>query len=383
VKVHGTLLLTVGCEHLLKQSAAVHQYQSDSELMHRQRFLLPALVVLTVARLLLLAQTGLSEMEQKVLQHAREGHLWHEGLGPLLPWLVKVSTFVFGDGAFGVRFFAPLLMLGAGWLLWMLVKGLFDATTASWALLVFQITPVVNLAAVTMTHTTLGIALSVGVMAAVRVALHRDYRFHLQWWLLAVAFAMVFLADWRMALISVAGMASILVTSRGRRALMKWPVLPVLAASLMVMLAWFLWWNGKSDWAAYQAVPVHRPGTWWQKMLSVPVAFSPLLLTALGWALVRAALPRPMTYPVAILLAYAWPLVLLDLLCWMSFPWPYTGMSAWLAPAIVLLAHMSVNYDAGPMKKVRWVRALVIAAAALQSLWLMGGGLQRALGLAW
>jgi hypothetical protein len=44
---------------------------------------------------------------------------------------------------------------------------------------------------------------------------------------------------------------------------------------------------------------------------------------------------------------------------------------------------MSVNYDAGPMKKVRWVRALVIAAAALQSLWLMGGGLQRALGLAW
>jgi hypothetical protein len=351
--------------------------------MHRQRFLLPALVVLTVARLLLLPQAPLSDVEQQALQHAREGHLWHEGLGPLLPWLVKVSTFVFGEGAFGVRFFAPLLMLGAGWLLWMLVRGFFDKTSASWAVLVFQITPAVNLAAVTMTPTTLGIVLSVGVMAAVRVALHRDYPFRLHWWLLAVAFAVVSLADWRLSMLSVAGMASILVTSRGRRALMKWPVLPVLSLSLAAMLAWFLWWNGKHDWAAFQDTSVNAPGTWWQKVASVPVAFSPLLLAALGWALVRSAVPRPMPYPVAILQAYAWPLVLLDVLCWMSFPWPYTGMGAWLAPATALLAHVSVNYDAGPMQKVRWVRALVIAAAALQSLWLMGGGLQRALGLAW
>lgn len=351
--------------------------------MHRQRFLLPALVVLTVARLLLLPQTALSEAEQWVLQDAQEDRLWHEGLGPLLPWLVKVSTLAFGDGTFGVRFFAPLLMLGAGWLLWMLVRGLFDKTAASWAVLVFQITPVVNLAAVTMTHTTLGIALSVGVMAAVRVALHRDYRFHLHWWVLALAFAVVFLTDWRLSMLSVAGMASILVTSRGRRALMKWPVLPVLAVSLVMTLGWFFWWNGENGWAAFQKAPVSTPSTWWQKIVSVPAAYSPLLLAALGWALVKSAVPRPMPYPVAILQAYAWPLVLLDVLCWMSFPWPFAGMSAWLAPAIALLAQVSVNYDAGPMKKVRWARALVIAAAALQSLWLMGGGLQRVLGLAW
>ncbi|RBP38006.1 dolichyl-phosphate-mannose-protein mannosyltransferase [Roseimicrobium gellanilyticum] len=351
--------------------------------MHRQRFLLPALVVLTVARFLLLPQTALSELEQRVLQHAQEGHLWYEGLGPLLPWLVKVSTFVFGEGGFGVRFFAPLLMLGAGWLLWMLVRGLFDATTASWALLVFQITPVVNLAAVTMTHTSLGIALSVGVMAAVRVALHRDYQFHLHWWLLAAAFAVVFLADWRMSLISVAAVISILITSRGRRALMKWPVLPVLALALGLMLGWFLWWNGKHEWTAFEELPVNAPDSWWQKLLVVLIAFSPLLLAACGWALVKSAVPRPMTYAVSVLQAYAWPLVLLDVLCWMSFPWPYAGMSAWLAPSIALLAHVSVNYDAGPMKKVRWVRALVIALAALQSLWLMGGGLQRVLGLVW
>jgi hypothetical protein len=352
--------------------------------MHRQRFLLPALVVLTVARLLLLPRSTLSEVEQQALTQAWEGHLlWHEGLGPLLPWLVKVSTFVFGEGAFGVRFFAPLLMLGAGWLLWMLVRGLFDATTASWALLVFQITPVVNLAAVTMTHTTLGIALSVGVMAAMRVALHRDYRFWLHWWLLAVAFAVVFLADWRMSLISVASVAGILVTSRGRRAFLKWPVIPVLVAALAFMLGWFLWWNGKYGWPAFQEMPVTAPTSWWQKLLIIPVAYSPLLLAALGWALVRSAVPRPMTYAVATLQAYAWPLVLLDVLCWMTFPWPYAGMSAWLAPTVALLAHVSVNYDAGPMKKVRWMRALVILAAALQSLWLMGGGLQRVLGLAW
>ncbi|HSI62605.1 MAG TPA: glycosyltransferase family 39 protein [Candidatus Saccharimonadia bacterium] len=351
--------------------------------MHRQRFLLPALVVLTVARLLLLAQTALSETEQQVLQHAREGHLWHAGLGPLLPWLVRVSTFVFGEGAFGVRFFAPLLMLGAGWLLWMLVRGFFDVTTASWALLVFQITPAVNLAAVTMTHTTLGIALSVGVMAALRVALHRDYRFHLQWWLLALAFGVVFLADWRLSMISLAGIASIVVTSRGRRAILKWPVLPVLGVSLGVMLAWFFWWNAKHDWPAFAEVPQSTPASWWQKIVTVPVAFSPLLLAACGWALVKSALPKPMPYSVATLQAYVWPLVLLDVLCWLTFPSPFAGVSAWLAPTIALLAHVSVNYDAGPMKQVRWVRAVVIGAAALQSLWLMSGGLQKMLGLAW
>ncbi len=351
--------------------------------MHRQRFLLPALVVLTVARLLLLAQTALSETEQQVLQHAREGHLWHAGLGPLLPWLVQASTFALGEGAFGVRFFAPLLMLGAGWLLWMLVRGLFDATTASWALLVFQITPAVNLAAVTMTHTTTGIALSVGVMAALRVGLHRDYRFHLHWWLLAVAFGVVFLADWRLSMLSVAGIASMVITSRGRRALMKWPVLPILGVSLGTMLAWFLWWNAKHGWPAFAEIPQSTPTSWWQKIIIMPVAFSPLLLAACGWALVRSALPRPMPYAVASLQAYAWPLVLLEALCWMTFPWPYAGTGAWLAPVTALLAHVSVNYDAGPMKKVRWVRAAVIAATALQSLWLMGGGLQKLLGLTW
>lgn len=365
------------------QTAAQRPPQSEPELMHRQRFLLPAMVALTAARLLLLPQTALSGLEQQVLDHAREGHLWHAGLGPLLPWLVKVSTFVFGEGAFGVRFFAPLLMLGAGWLLWMLVRGLFDAITASWALLVFQITPVVNLAAVTMTHTTLGISLSVGVMAALRVAMHRDYRYRLHWWLLAVAFAVVFLADWRLSMLSVAGMAGIFVTSRGRRALMKWPVLPVLAVSLATMLAWFFWWNGNHAWAAFQPVPTAEHTSWWAKLLTVPVAVSPLLLAACGWALVKSAVPRPMPYAVATLQACAWPLVLLDVLCWTAFPWPYAGMCAWLAPTVALLAHVSVSYMDGPMEKVRWVRTVVIAAAALQSLWLMGGGLQRWLGLAW
>lgn len=125
--------------------------------------------------------------------------------------------------------------------------------------------------------------------------------------------------------------------------------------------------------------------SWWQRVMISPVVLSPLLLLACGWALVKSATPRPMPYAVAILQAYAWPLVLLEVLCWIRFPWPwpYAGMNAWLVPAMALLAHVSVNYEVAPMNKVRWVRALVIAITALQSLWLLSDGVPKWVGLRW
>jgi hypothetical protein len=123
--------------------------------MNRQRFLLPALLLLTVVRLGLLPLRELAPMESYAALCSERAAIWHAMLGPVLPWLVKLTTTIFGINEFGVRFASPLLMLGASWLLWRLARGLFDANVASWSVVLFNVLPIVNLASVTMTPMTL------------------------------------------------------------------------------------------------------------------------------------------------------------------------------------------------------------------------------------
>jgi hypothetical protein len=69
--------------------------QSALEPMNRQRFLLPALLALTLARLLFLPLHELSEVERHVLNSSQAEGIWQPSMGPVLPFLVKLSTAVF------------------------------------------------------------------------------------------------------------------------------------------------------------------------------------------------------------------------------------------------------------------------------------------------
>jgi hypothetical protein len=339
--------------------------------MNRQRFLLPALLTLTLARLLVLPLPELSEVEMHAVKCSAQEGCWKPAMGPVLPLLVKAGTGLFGVNGFGVRFFAPLLMLGVSWLLWELARGMFDAITASWAVVIFQVTPAVNLAATTMTLTTLGIVSSVGLLAALRHALHREHKFHLQWWILGGALVLAMLIDWRLYMLAVSCVAGMALTQRGRRAMMKWPVLPVLGLCVGVSITFFLAWNSEHGWPAFAPFPGAPPPTLWQLTLHVLVAVSPLLLAAYGWSLVESVLRRPMEYAVGFLYAFAWPLVSLDVLSWMVLPWPQCGLGAWIAPSAILLAHLSMSWGRAPMHRVIWARRVILLAAALQSCWVV------------
>jgi hypothetical protein len=350
--------------------------------MNRQRFLPQALGLLTLARLALLPLTELSPVEAHAALCSSRLELWHPMTGPLLPLLMRLSSAIFGPHEFGIRFFAPLLMLGAGWLVWKMALGLFDVTTATWAVVIFQVTPLVNVASVTFTNTTLGIAESAGLMVLLRLALHRPRRFHLHWWAVAGMTLIAFFTDWRLAVFAVAGTGSLLLTRRGRSALLKWPVLPILGGTLALALLVFLGWNLKHDWAAFQL-----PGTGLSAFRSVwhsgLLGYGPLLILLLGWSVADVTLHRPLSYAPAVLLAFAWPLISLDLLSLAATPWPQAGFAAWLPPAVILAAARLMQTELVPMRAKVAVRTAVLLGAAVQSCLVLQPAIVRAFGGNW
>lgn len=328
--------------------------------MNRQRFLPHALFLLTLARLAMLATTDLSPIEADAARCAEHPDLWHPHTGPVLPLLMRSSAAVLGLNSLGIRFFAPFLILGAGWIVGRLAAAHHDPVTAAWAVVIFHVTPAVNLASVTFTNTTLAIAESAALLALLRLALHRPLRTQLHWWGVAALGAAAFATDWPLVVFAAASAASLLLTRRGRAAILKWPVLPILAGTMLLVLAAFVTWNIRNHWSAFQA----RPGghSLWRNLF---LAYGPLLPLH-AWCLVEPARRRPLAYASASLMAFAWPLCALDLYALGSIGWPQAGFGAWVPAASILSAAWLMQSGSIPFHFKVWVRSVaVIAAAAL------------------
>jgi len=350
--------------------------------MNSQRFLLPALIVLTLMRLLLLPLRELAPVEAYGYMCSQRLDIWHAMLGPLLPVLVRVTTNIFGMSEFGVRVAAPLLTMLATVLLWRMARGFFDATTASWSVVIFSALPVVNLASVTMTPMTLSITGSVALLYVLRVALHRSHPRHVFWYSVAAMMVLLFLTDWRFLMFAFATAAALAVTRRGRSAVLKWPVLPILLGSLGVALTIGLAWSSEHKWMPISTVgDPHSQFT--RELWNAVLAHSPVMIAALGWALTRSVLRKPLTYPVAYLYAFASPMLTLDVFTFLSAPWPMAGFGGWVPPVSVLLAHQLSQWMPRHIQLKTWLRTCGIVLALVQSCIVLQTDAVRSAGTAW
>ena len=75
--------------------------------------------------------------------------------GPMIAWVIKAGTLLFGSTVFGVRFFAVVAGAGTGWGIFLLARRLFDDRTALWALLLALVVPLFAVGATLMTIDTL------------------------------------------------------------------------------------------------------------------------------------------------------------------------------------------------------------------------------------
>ena len=75
--------------------------------------------------------------------------------GPMIAWLIRAGTTLFGQTVFGVRFFAVLLAAGTGAGLYLLGKELFSARVGFWAVVLATLAPLFAVGATLMTIDTI------------------------------------------------------------------------------------------------------------------------------------------------------------------------------------------------------------------------------------
>ncbi|MGG7564644.1 ArnT family glycosyltransferase [Rhodovulum sp. DZ06] len=88
---------------------------------------------------------------------------------PLAAWMIRLSTEIFGDTAFGVRFFAPFCHLAIGALILAIGARLFDRRTGFWAAMFYTAGPGVVLSSMLMTtDPPMMIGWAIGIYAYLR-----------------------------------------------------------------------------------------------------------------------------------------------------------------------------------------------------------------------
>jgi hypothetical protein len=349
--------------------------------MDRHRFIIPALALLTIWRIALSPTFELSPQEALAVFYAEHPQLWHLEMGPLTPWIVKLTTGIMGHGELAVRISAPVLMLVACTCLWRLARGIFDATAAAWALLFLQVMPGFNLAAVSMTSATTGFAALMAYALALRIALHRVTALHGAWWCAAFSMALAVLADWRNALAWLASFAFFYFNPRRRHHLMRagwWMITLGCSLPLLLLVGWNIQ-KGWPHWYGGEAEPIWSLAP---NLLRWFLLVSPGLLTLTLWSLRQGWVPKQ-SPDQRLLFTLALPFLVLDLGWGPREAWPHAGWLFGWALAFTWLAQRTLEHVGVTTQKKILLRTVVVIMGGAMSLVLLRTDVIRHLGIYW
>ncbi|MBL9116498.1 MAG: glycosyltransferase family 39 protein [Verrucomicrobiaceae bacterium] len=350
--------------------------------MDRQRFLISALTFIMVCRMALLPTTELSPDEALAVMNAARPDLWHAEMGPLVPWLVKISTSLLGMNEFAVRVWAPLLAFVASGLLWRLGRGIANPNVASWAVVGLQVVPGFNVAATTMTTSIVSLTAALGVVVSIRVALLHASPRHYSWFIGALCTALAILTDWRNGITYLCALTALGIPLRRRHHLFKIGFLSITGAAAVSFGA-FVFWNQMHDWPLGEIGSAAPEWIAVSNLLRWMVLLSPLMFCGVTWAL-RQSLER---WRVGAghgqLLVFALPYTLLDFFWGPLERWPSMGWLIWVALALVMLADHTTGVSPSELSRKVLLRTGTFALAMLLSLVLLRSDFVRSLGLPW
>ena len=232
------------------------------------------LVVLTVLRLVYIAQVGL--MPDEAYYHEWSQHLdwWYFSKGPGIALLMRASTALFGHSEFGVRFFAPLFGLGTCLLVHWLAKRIYDARVAFWTVIVMSVTPIFNAGALLMTIDAPSIFFWAASLCTLWLALEKSPAFSWWWALTGILTGLGFLCKMTNAAFFASAFLLILMTARYRVELISrgfWTMLLPFTPFLIP----FIMWNRVRGWPTtmHLAARGGLDAAWWNLDLAAFAEF--------------------------------------------------------------------------------------------------------------
>jgi len=165
--------------------------------------------------------------------------------GPGVAWTIALGTELFGPTVFGIRFFAVVLSIGTGVLLFLLARRLYDDRVALWCLLLATVIPMVAVGSILMTIDSLSVFFWAWAALIFWKAIHRD---HLSdWFWLGLAVGAGFLAKFTNG-VQLICIVFFLLWSKEHRPLLFSRKMLVLGAAFGVSVLPILWWNIQTGW---------------------------------------------------------------------------------------------------------------------------------------
>ena len=310
------------------------------ELNFTQRLLLQSLAVLTVLRWVMAGLLDLSPAEAQWLEALRHPSLVGLNGGQLPAYFAGFGTHLFGPTPLGLRFAAPLLAAATSWLLYLLASSLTGEKTAAWTVALFNLSPLVNLAAVQLRPETPGVFFLTAGLVAVWRGLRRASPWDWHWPLAGLLFGVGFLC-WYGAIWGVLGTLLLVAASRRWRGFLGRPG-PWLMLADFALCLWPLYdwnqahaWSGFYHWREHLFPPQATPHLASLLTLSAQwlALMSPVICAAMTWAVWRAARDCPRHDSARFLTAFTLPPLLAALLCSLLGG----ARASWLAPALPAL----------------------------------------------
>ena len=217
-------------------------------------------------------------------RHLDIGYLDHP---PMVAWLIRAGTSVFGSGEFGVRIGALCSGALATFFTYRLTENLFGRPSALAAAVLMQTLPFFFLAGMLMTPDaplTAAWAASLYFLERALVAGRRE-----AWWGAGVCLGLGLLSKYTIALVALSALIFALIDPQARR----WLRRPVPYAAAVLALAVFspvIVWNAQHEWASFLFQTSHRLADRPQFALHKLIASAIVLLTPTGLAAAAAAL---------------------------------------------------------------------------------------------
>ena len=205
--------------------------------------------VTTILRLLVIGQIGLGDDEAHYWAYAQNPALSYFDHPPLVGYIIKYSTMLFGANEFAVRLSAVLLFFLTCVIIYKLAKKMFGEKIAFWSVFVLNATPVFSFLGSVLIIPDAPLAFFWVLFIYIFWSIIESGK-KIHWYLLGVVLGFAMLSKYNAFLLPISS-AIFLIFSKEHRFWFKQkePYLAILIASIMTLPV--VIWNAQNGWATF------------------------------------------------------------------------------------------------------------------------------------